>query len=101
MYLNINKQKKKNHCRQTYIDINPNAHIKYMNTCSDTMVAVDNKYKKKLSGSVKPDELSKELDDLLKYYGAEKTKPNLSETKKILSKFNVNEELLNIREENS
>lgn len=51
-----------------------------------------------MTGLIKSDELSKWLDDLLKYYDAENVQPNLEKTKKILSKFNVNKELLNIRE---
>ena len=74
-----------------------NAHFKYMNNSPDSMV-VDSEYKKKLAGFIKSDELSKELDDLLKYYDAKDVQPNLEKTKKILSKFNVNKELLNIRE---
>jgi hypothetical protein len=33
---------------------------------------------KKLAGFVKSDELSKELDDLLKYYDAKNVQPNLN-----------------------
>jgi hypothetical protein len=36
---------------------------------------------------------------LLKYYDAEKIQPDLEKTKKILSKFNPNDELLKMREE--
>ncbi len=96
--LGINKQNKKNLVRETYIVINLNAHIHYMNNHHDSMVVVDSEYKKKLAGFIKSNELSKELDDLLKYYDAKDVQPNLEKTKKILSKFNVNKELLSIRE---
>ncbi len=43
----------------------------------DSMVVVDSEYKKKLAGFIKSEELSKELDDLLKYYDAENVQPNL------------------------
>jgi hypothetical protein len=69
-----------------------------MNSNPDSMVVIDNEYKKKLAGFIKSDELSKELDDLLKFYDAKDVQPNLEKTKKILSKFNVNKELLNILE---
>lgn len=69
-----------------------------MNNNPDSMVVIDSEYKKKLAGFIKSEELSKELDDLLKYYDAENIQPNLEKTKQILSKFNVNKELLNIRE---
>ena len=42
--------------------------------------------------------LAKELDDLLKYYGAENVKPDEEQTKKILSKIDINKELLKICE---
>jgi hypothetical protein len=70
-----------------------------MNNNSDSMVVVDSEYKKKLAGFIKSEDLSKELDDLLKYYDAEKIQPDLEKTKKILSKFNPNDELLKMREE--
>lgn len=54
---------------EKHIVINLNAHINYMNNNPDSMVVVDSEYKK-LAGFVKSDELSKELDDLLKYYDA-------------------------------
>ena len=41
------------------------------------MIVVDNEYKKKLTGFIKSDELSKWLDDLLKYYDAKDVQSNL------------------------
>ena len=70
-----------------------------MNNNPDSMVVVDSEYKKKLSGFIKSEDLSKELDSLLKYYHAEKVQPDLEKTKQILGKFNPNDELLKMREE--
>ena len=53
-----------------------------------------NKYKKKkLSGFIEILQVTKELDDLLKYYDAENIQPDEEQTKKLLSKFDsVNHE---------
>lgn len=59
---------------------------------------VDNKYKKKLTGFIKSDQVAKELDVLLKYYGAENVHPDLEQTKKILSKIDISNELLQMCE---
>jgi hypothetical protein len=59
---------------------------------------VDNKYKKKLTGFIKSDQVAKELDVLLKYYGAENVQPDLEQTKKILSKIDLSNELLQMCE---
>ncbi len=63
----------------------------------DSMV-VDKEYKKKLIGYIDPRDLSEDLDNLLKSYDAENIQPDLEKTKKILSKVNVNDELLHMRE---
>jgi dsDNA-specific endonuclease/ATPase MutS2 len=59
---------------------------------------MDNKYKKKLSGFVQSDQITKELDDLLKYYNAENVEPDLEQTKKILTRLDINKELLKMWE---
>ena len=59
---------------------------------------IDNKYKKKLRGFIKSDQVAKELDVLLKYYGVENVKPDIEETKKILNKLDINKELLQMCE---
>jgi hypothetical protein len=62
-------------------------------------MVIDNNYKKKkLLGFIKSDQLAKELDDLLKYFGAENVQPDEEQTKKILSKMDLNKELLQICE---
>ena len=40
----------------------------------------------------------KELNELLKYYGAENVQPDLEKTQQILYKFDINKELVEIRE---
>ena len=58
-----------------------------------------NKYKKKkLSGFIEILQVTKELDDLLKYYDAENIQPDEEQTKKLLSKFDINKELFQICE---
>ena len=47
---------------------------------------------------LKSDQIAKELDDLSKYYGVENVKPDEEQTKKILSKIDINKELLKICE---
>lgn len=59
---------------------------------------MDNKYKKKLSGFIQSDQITKELDDLLKYYNAENVEPDLEQTKKILTRLDINKELLKMWE---
>jgi hypothetical protein len=59
---------------------------------------MDNKYKKKLSGFIQFDQITKELDDLLKYYNAENVEPDLEQTKKILTRLDINKELLKMWE---
>ena len=85
--------------RQTPIEIILNTHIKYMHNNFDAMNNIDSKNKKKLSGFIPSDQVTKELDDLLKLYSAETVQPDLKKTKTILSKFNVNKELLKMRQE--
>ena len=59
---------------------------------------IDNKYKKKLRGFIKSHQVAKESNILLKYYGVENVKPDAKETKKILSKLDINKELLQMCE---
>jgi hypothetical protein len=59
---------------------------------------IDNKYKKKSTGFIKSDQIAKELDVLLKYYGAENVQPDIEQTKKILSKLDISKELLQMCE---
>jgi hypothetical protein len=61
-------------------------------------MVIDNNYKKKkLLEFIKSDQIAKELDDLLKYYGAENVQPDEEQTKK-MSKMDLNKELLQICE---
>jgi hypothetical protein len=84
---------------QIQIEIILNTHIKYTNNNLDSIMVIDNNYKKKkLLGFIKSDQLAKELDDLLKYFGAENVQPDEEQTKKILSKMDLNKELLQICE---
>jgi hypothetical protein len=59
---------------------------------------IDNKYKKKSTGFIKSDQVAKELDVLLRYYGAENVQPDIEQTKKILSKLDNSKELLQLCE---
>jgi hypothetical protein len=65
------------------------------------------KYKKKKSiveeeeekkGFIQFEQGLKELNALLKYYGAENVQPDLEQTQKILDKFDINKELVEICE---
>jgi LPS O-antigen subunit length determinant protein (WzzB/FepE family) len=61
----------------------------------------NNKYKKKKSiteGFIRSEQVVKELNTLLKYYGAENVQPDLEQTQKILDKFDINKELVEICE---
>jgi hypothetical protein len=63
------------------------------------MIIDNNNYKKKkLSGFIESDQIAKELGALLKYYGAENVQPDVEQTKKILSKIDINKELLKMCE---
>lgn len=59
-----------------------------------------NKLKERLSGFLTSDELTNEMDALLRHYGADRSQADLKKTKQILSKFNVSEALSAVREEN-
>jgi hypothetical protein len=61
-------------------------------------MVTDNNYKKKLTGFIKSDQIAKELDALLKYYGAANIQPDVEQTTKILRKLDIDIELLQICE---
>jgi hypothetical protein len=49
-------------------------------------------------GFIQSEQVVKELNALLKYYGAENVQPGLEQTQKILDKFDINKELVEICE---
>jgi hypothetical protein len=55
----------------------------------------------KVSDYLPQEEIDREMDELLKHYGADRSQANIDKTKKILGKFkSVNDELVGLREEN-
>lgn len=55
----------------------------------------------KVMGFLKPEQLRKEMNDLLKYYGTDISSADLKETRRILSRVSpLNKELVDMREEN-
>lgn len=59
------------------------------------------KEKIKVSDYLTQEQIDKEMDDLLKHYGANRSQADIDKTKKILGKYkSVNDELAALREEN-
>lgn len=54
-----------------------------------------------MSDYLTQEQIDKEMDDLLKHYGANRSQADIDKTKKILGKYkSVNDELAALREEN-